>query len=113
VVAQAPVAALADGARAGLGGGAVQALVDGEPADVPDRYAIADPLALLPLGVPTVCLHAQGDDVVPIAQSRTWVEAARAAGDDAELVVVPGGHFEHLDPRSGAVDALRAALDRL
>jgi pimeloyl-ACP methyl ester carboxylesterase len=110
VVAQAPVAALAEGAFAGLGGGAVEALVDGTPGQVPDRYAVADPIALLPTGVPVVCLHAEGDDVVPIAQSEDYVAAAEAAGDDATLVVVPGGHFEHLDPQSAAIEALRAAL---
>ena len=110
VVAQAPVAALADAARQDLGGGAVKALLDGTPEDVPERYAVADPVALLPSGVRVVCLHATGDDVVPIAQSEAYVAAAQAAGDDAALVVVPGGHFEHLDPDSAAVEALRTAL---
>ena len=110
VVAQAPVAALAEAARQGLGGGAVEALLDGTPAEVPERYAVADPVALLPTGVQVVCLHAAGDDVVPLAQSETYVAAAEAAGDDAALVVVPGGHFEHLDPASAAVEALRSAL---
>jgi len=110
VVAQAPVASLVDAAVEGLGGGAVEALLDGAPAQVPERYAVADPIALLPSGVPAVCVHAQGDDVVPIAQSQAYVSAAQAAGDDAALVVVPGGHFEHLDPQSGAIDALRTAL---
>ncbi len=110
VVAQAPVAALADGARLGLGGGAVQALLGGDPDQVPDRYAAADPLALLPTGVPTVCVHAPGDDLVPISQSETYVAAA---GSDASLVRFEGGHFEHLDPTSAACEALREALERL
>jgi len=68
VVAQAPVAALADGARLGLGRGAVQTLVGGGPDELPERYAVADPLALLPTGVPTTCVHAAGDELVPISQ---------------------------------------------
>jgi dipeptidyl aminopeptidase/acylaminoacyl peptidase len=60
-----------------------------------------------------VCLHGERDDVVPIGQSEVYVAAAQTAGDDALLVRVPGGHFEHLDPTSAAVDALRAALERL
>ena len=110
VVAQAPVAALADGARQGLGGGAVQALLGGDPDDVPERYAVADPMALLPTGVPTVCVHAPGDDLVPLSQSERYVAAARPA---ASLVRVDGGHFEHLDPSSSACAALREALARL
>lgn len=111
VVAQAPVAGLAEGALLGLGGGAVQALLGGTPASVPDRYAAADPSALLPTGVPSVLVHAEGDDLVPISQSTGYVAAAQAAGDDARLVRFDGGHFEHLDPSSTAIAALREALE--
>lgn len=107
VVAQAPVAALADGAREGLGGGAVLALVQASPQDAPDRYAVADPIALLPTGVPTVCVHAPGDDLVPISQSEKYVAAA---GSGARLVRFEGGHFEHLDPATAACQAMRDAL---
>ncbi|MCW2681122.1 MAG: alpha/beta hydrolase, partial [Frankiales bacterium] len=107
VVAQAPVAALADAAREGLGGGAVLALVQGSPSDVPERYAVADPVALLPTGVRTTCVHAAGDDLVPISQSEKYVAAA---GPDAELVRFEGGHFEHLEPQSQACKAMRDAL---
>lgn len=113
VVAQAPVAALAEAALEGLGGGAVQALMGGSPAEVPLRYAVCDPLALVPSGGPVVCVHGELDDVVPLTQSRVYVAAAEAAGGQAQLVAVPGGHFEHLDPGSAAVQALLAALERL
>jgi acetyl esterase/lipase len=109
-VAQAPVADLREAARLGLGSGAVEALLGGAPADVPDRVAVADPLALLPTGVPTVCVHGEADDDVPIAQSEAYV--ARA-GDAARLVRLPGGHLEHVDPASAAVSALRDALSGL
>ena len=110
VVAQAPVAALRDGARRGLGGGAVQALLGGTPEQVPERYDAADPVALLPASGPVVCVHGSGDDIVPISQSRDYVDAA---GPGARLVEVPGGHFEHLDPTSEACAALRQALEQL
>ncbi len=113
VVAQAPVAALAQASAEGLGGGAATALVGGTQAQHPDRYAVADPLALLPTGVPSVLVHGRGDGVVPLSQSQTYVDAARAAGDDSRLVVVEGGHFEHLDPATAAVAALHEALERL
>ncbi len=113
VVAQAPVAALADGARQRLGSGAVTALLGGSPEQVPDRYAGADPVALLPTGVPSVLVHAARDSLVPIRQSETYVAAATAAGDDSRLVRVGGGHFEHLDPASPACGALREALELL
>lgn len=107
VVAQAPVAALVAGARQGLGSGAVQALLGGGPDDVPERYAVADPLALAPTGVPTLCVHAPGDDLVPLSQSEAYVAAA---GGQARLVTFEGGHFEHLDPDSRACALMREAL---
>ena len=107
VVAQAPVAALAEGARLRLGSGAVQALMEGEPDELPERYAVSDPLVLLPTDVATVCVHAPGDDLVPLSQSETYVAAA---GSGARLVRFDGGHFEHLDPRSEACAAMRDAL---
>ena len=113
VVAQAPLACLARAAAQALGGGAVLDLVGGTPEQVPDRYAVADPEALVPTGCRSVLLHAAGDDVVPLAQSRSYVAAAGAAGDDVRLEVVPGGHFEHLDPRSQAGAALLRALAAL
>jgi acetyl esterase/lipase len=106
VVAQAPVAALAEGAPLGLGSGAIPALLGGSPDEVPERYAVADPMALLPTGVPTTCVHAPGDDLVPISQSEAYV----AASDTARLVTFEGGHFEHLDPASRACQLMRQAL---
>jgi len=110
VVAQAPVAALVEGAREGLGGGAVVDLLGGTPEQVPERYRVSDPVALAPAGVPVVLLHGRADALVPYAQSVAYAAAARGA---AELVEVPGDHFAHLDPRSPALEELRRALARL
>jgi acetyl esterase/lipase len=105
-VPQAPVAALAKGSALGLGGGAVDALMGGSPAQQATRYAVADPVALVPSGVRTVLVHGVDDDVVPLSQSEDYLAVAK----DCTLVRVPGGHFEHLDPSSTACDALRTAL---
>ena len=106
-VAQAGVVALGDAARAGLGNGAALLLVGGRPDALPERYAVADPLALLPTGVPTTCVHGVHDEDVPLSQSETYVAAA---GGAARLVRFDGGHDEHLDPASEACAAMRAAL---
>ena len=115
VVSQAGVSDLVAGARAGLGSGACQALLGGEPDDVPERYAVASPAALLPLGVPQLLVHGTRDDLVPPAQSRAYAAAARAAGDTADLVELPDAdHFdviEGTDPAwTAVVDWLRARL---
>jgi acetyl esterase/lipase len=105
VVPQAPVAALSRAWSLGLGAGAVEALLDGTPTGAPERYAVTDPLALAPTGTRVVLVHGR-DDVVPLSQSEDYVKA----DPSAELQVVPGGHFEHLDPTSEACTMLRAAL---
>ena len=114
VATQAGVNDLAAGSRDGLGGGAVGSVVGGSPADFADRYALVDPSRLLPLRVPLLVLTGADDDVVPVSQSRDFAAAAREAGDDVRLEVVPGeGHFEQLDPRSGSWRAVRTWLDAL
>jgi acetyl esterase/lipase len=109
-VAQGAVAALGIAARQRLGAGATQALLGGEPDEVPDRYAVADPLALLPTGVRTVLVHGTDDTDVPVSQAERYVAAATALGDDATLHKYVGGHYEHLEPDSEAGDLLRQAL---
>jgi acetyl esterase/lipase len=105
VVGQAPVACLALAHEQRLGDGAVDRFVGGSPETFPERYAEADPLALLPVSTRAVLIHGEGDDVVPMSQPETY-----AAASHAQLVVVPGGHFEHLDPGSEAIAALLEAL---
>ncbi len=97
------VAALAAPLDLGVAGADIQALLGGSPDEVPERYAAADPMQLLPLGIPTLLVHGEEDATVPVVRSRRYAEAARAAGDQVELVEpVPGHHRVYLDPRSGA-----------
>src|SRR3954454_23324427 len=87
------------------------ALMGGSPDEVPERYAAADPMELLPLGVPTLLVHGVEDATVPVKRSRRYAEAARAAGDDVQLIEpVPGYHRIFLDPGS---TAWKAAADFL
>jgi acetyl esterase/lipase len=111
VVSQAGVVDLTAGYDQDLGGGAVAALMGSAPDD--SAYDLADPLRQVPLDVPAVMVHAADDDVVPISQSRDYVAAARAAGAEARLVEVEGGHFGVIDPASSAWTAIVAVLDRI
>jgi acetyl esterase/lipase len=110
VISQAGVLDLIQGAADDLGDSAVTRLLGGMPDEVPDRYRLASPRQHLPLGVPVRCLHARDDDTVPFSQSVDYVQAARAAGDDASLVEVTGGHMGVIDP---AGPAWQAALNQL
>jgi acetyl esterase/lipase len=110
VIAQAGVLALAEGAEHGIGAGAAAELLGGLPADVPDRYRIADPLAAVPLPVPVLCVHSREDEDVPFAQSVRYVEAATQPGGRASLVEVSGDHLSHVDPTSAAWTVVRSAV---
>jgi acetyl esterase/lipase len=118
VLALAPVADLAEAYRLDLDGGAVAALLGGGPADVPERYAAADPSTLAPIHTRTVVMHGTLDEQVPVAISRSWVAAARAAGSPATLIELPDcEHFGLISPASPAwprvVVALRSLHDDL
>ena len=113
-VSLAGVADLVRGAAVGLGDGACAALLGGSPGERPERYAVASPAALLPLGVLQVLVHGTEDDVVPPAQSRDYADAAAAAGDDVELVEVAGAdHFDVVEPEHSAWAAVANRLPRL
>lgn len=108
-VSQAGVADLAGGAAARLGSGACEALLGGSPADVPERYAAASPLALLPLGVPQLLVHGDRDEAVPVGQSRAYATAARAAGDAVDLVELADvNHLDLIEPEHPAWAAVVA-----
>jgi acetyl esterase/lipase len=78
-------------------------LLGGTPDQVPERYAAVNPIQLVPAPVPVLLVHGADDATVPLARSRRYLEAARAAGGDVELVVpTPGGHRDHIDARSPA-----------
>jgi len=110
-VALAGVPDLAEAARLSAGDGAVARLLGGGPDEHPDRYALASPAALLPLGVPQVLVHGADDRTVRPALSEHYALRARAAGDAVELVVVPGaGHWAPIRPASAA---WAAAAERL
>lgn len=112
VLALAPVADLARAFRLDLDGGAVAALLGGGPAEFAERYAMADPTALLPLGVPVALVHGDDDRQVPVDFSRAFAAAARAAGDEVTLYELPGvEHFGLIDPQSPAWPAVLAALE--
>jgi acetyl esterase/lipase len=114
VVALAPVARLAEAARAGLDEGAAELLVGGTPEQVPQRYAEADPSGLLPSGVPTVVLHGENDAQASVRMSVSLAADARAAGDAMQLTVLPGvEHFGLIDPLAPAFAHTVAALDAL
>lgn len=112
-VLQAGVLDLVRGSEANLGGGAVDAFLGGSPVQKPDAYAQASPIALVPLGVPTMLVHGTSDSLVPISQSENFGAAARAAGDASELRTFDGDHFDPITVGTQAWDLCIDGLRRL
>ena len=85
-------------------GGAVFDLMGCAPADAPDdRYALANPIRRLPVGVPVLLVHGDADETVPPRRSRDFAAAALAAGDQVTLIEPAGkGHRVVVDPRGAA-----------
>jgi acetyl esterase/lipase len=97
-----------------LGDGApALALIGGSPDEAGHRYAHADPMRLLPTGVPTRLVHGADDESVPVAYSQRYADAARGAGDDAEVLVAAGEHMDVVDPDHALWRTAEAALDAL
>ncbi|MDQ6851332.1 MAG: S9 family peptidase [Actinomycetota bacterium] len=112
-VSQAGVLDLATAARTGVGGTAEADLLGGSPDEVPYRYRLTDPIELLPILTPVLCVHSRADANVPFAQSTAYVAAAKTLGSEATLKAVDGDHFTLIDPSSKAWTVVLDALPRL
>lgn len=102
-----PLAAVTDLRRAWdlqLSGGVVKQLLGGTPDQVPQRYASASPIELLPISVPQRLLHGTADNVVPFDMSERFAKKSQ----NAKLVPLKGaGHFELIDPRAREWETVR------
>jgi acetyl esterase/lipase len=113
VLSQAGVLDLRRAWELGLSDQAVRNFLGFDPEDEQGRFALADPMCRLPLPVPFYAFHGRQDEAVPFELSERYVAAARAAGGRAELVPVPGGHMDLIDPASAAFESVRRVLGRL
>jgi dipeptidyl aminopeptidase/acylaminoacyl peptidase len=83
----------------------VGALMGGAPDELPERYAVGNPIANVPLGIPVLLVHGVLDETVSVERSRDYAAVALAAGGDVELVEIEGEegrHRAHIDPREPA-----------
>jgi acetyl esterase/lipase len=92
---------------------AVAQLLGGPPAAHEERVRDASPIELLPLGLPQRLVCGAHDTLVPNDLSTRYAEAARKAGDPVAMEVAEAGHFELVDPASGAWPSVRRAFAEL
>ncbi|RFP10005.1 MULTISPECIES: alpha/beta hydrolase [unclassified Duganella] len=83
----------------------------------PDIFSDTSPAELLPSGVRTVLIHGEFDTVSPLRAGHDYARRAQAAGDHAEVIVLPGGsHYDEVaatSPSWTIVSAqIRKALGR-
>jgi acetyl esterase/lipase len=89
----------------------VAPLLGGTPDKVPERYAQASPIELVPLGVPQRLLHGSLDRFVPVEQSLGFARRAKEKGDDAEALLIEGaGHFDLIAPFAPAWTRVEQAV---
>jgi acetyl esterase/lipase len=80
----------------------------------PERYRLASPAELLPLGLPQRLIHGAKDGSVPLKMSEDYTASAKARGDDIRLTVLPdAGHFELIAPQSSAWKVVIGAVREL
>jgi acetyl esterase/lipase len=99
-----PVADLAGGAHAGLGGGAVIALLGGTPDEQPERYRVATPRTTAE--TPFVVVRGSADSIVP-AQ---FTLPADGTGEIEVIDIVGDDHFDLIDPTSASWAAVISSL---
>lgn len=86
-------------------------LLDGTSDQQPERYAVASPIEHLPVGLPVTAVHGTADTVVDPVQSRSYVRAAKRAGDRAQLKQLDGvGHADFGDVNSVAWKTARSNI---
>jgi acetyl esterase/lipase len=92
------------------GADVIDQLMGGPPETFAERYAQGSPAELLPLGVRQVLIVGADDGVMPPPERELYVAKATKVGDRAEVVEVPGGHFEVIAPTSEAWPTVRGII---
>ncbi|MRW93874.1 alpha/beta fold hydrolase [Duganella sp. FT80W] len=63
----------------------------------PDIFSDTSPAEMLPAGVRTVLIHGEHDNISPLRVGQDYARRAIAAGDAAEVLVLPGGsHYDEV-----------------
>jgi acetyl esterase/lipase len=85
-----------------LSNDAVVEFLGGTPREVGDHYREADPMKIA-VKARQWLVHGETDDIVPPGFSRDYVSAKQKMKEDVRLLEIAGaGHFDVVDPRSGA-----------
>jgi len=93
----------------GCHGAVVEEMLGGKPIDVPEHYAQASAINMLPLGIPQVLIWGRNDDIAPIWLGRDI--RSRRNKPVVRLVSIPDvGHFEIASPLATTWPAVRSEI---
>ena len=97
-----------------LSNDAAAEFMGGTPAQVPEHFHEASPLELKIPKTQQVVVHGQKDDIVPVEFSREYAKLKNGRGEHVRLLELEdAGHFELIDPESGAWPRVSAAIETL
>lgn len=112
-VALAPLADVTHGSESELSSDALLAVMGGDATQKPSVYRNGCPVRLLPLGKPQVIIVGSEDRSM-LDNAERYIAAAHEAGDDAQLIVLPGaGHFEIVAVETEEWSAVQRATAQL
>lgn len=113
IIALAPVTDVIRGYHEWIGDGAVAEFFRDPPGLNPDLYSAASPLAQVPPRGDVLIVHGQDDARVPLAHTRDYIAAARAAGGDVDSLQPPRlSHLDAIDPAAFHWVDVHAWLDQ-
>ncbi|QLH43406.1 MAG: alpha/beta hydrolase [Coxiellaceae bacterium] len=96
------------------GSDVVGKLLNGSSSQIAAHYHETSPIELIPLGVPQILIYGADDKSVPKKFGETYMQAARKAGDNVELIIVPkAAHHEYVSPNSVTWPAVKSAVQAL
>ena len=79
----------------------------------PDIFSDTSPAEMLPAGVRTVLIHGEHDTIAPLRVGQDYARRAIAAGDAAEVLVLPGGsHYDEVAATSPSWAIVAAQIRR-
>ena len=84
-------------------------LLGGTSLEVPERWALANPMGLLPLNARVSLIHGERDVIVPLSQSENF---AKSAGCELH-VVQSAGHFDLVSPDATAFEVISQTARRM
>jgi len=86
-------------------------LMNGTAPERAASYDEASPILRLPLRVKQVIVQGDSDRIIPTTMATSYVEQAKAKGDDVQLLLLEkAGHFEVVDPQAAAWAKVKSAI---